>query len=170
MRRLFLLPLAAMALVLSGCATVQKLDAAGDVHALLIAIRDNDGPAFDRRVDRRALMREVSDRLAAEATKDPRIPAALAALLAPGLTQLAGDALIQPGVFRAVADYYGYTPQTRIPGRIAISQTLREMPDGRVCATRKQDGPCLLIFTKAEDGHWRLSGFEGDSSMLRLPR
>ena len=44
------------------------------------------------------------------------------------------------------------------------------MPDGRVCATRKQDGPCLLIFTKAEDGHWRLSGFEGDASMLRLPR
>ena len=140
------------------------------MHALLIAIRDNDGPAFDRRVDRRALMREVSDRLAAEAAKDPRIPAALAAILAPGLSRLAGDSLIQPGVFRTVAEYYGYTPQTKIPGRIAISQTLRELPDGRVCATRKQDGPCLLTFTKAEDGHWRLSGFEGDVSMLRLPR
>ena len=167
MRKLILVVLV---LTLSACATVQKLDAAGDVHALLIAIRDNDGPAFDRRVDRPALMREISGRLAAEATKDPRIPAALAAILAPGLTRLAGDALIQPSVFRTVAEYYGYTPQTKIPGRVAISQTLRQMPDGRVCATRKQDGPCLLIFTKAEDGHWRLSGFEGDASMLRLPR
>ena len=120
MRRLIL---AVVALTLAACATVQKLDAAGDVHALLIAIRDNDGPAFDRRVDRRALMREISDRLAAQATKDPRVPAALAAILAPSLTRLAGDALIQPSVFRTVAEYYGYTPQTKIPGRVAISQT-----------------------------------------------
>ena len=158
-----------LALTLAACATVQKLDAAGDVHALLIAIRDNDGATFDRLVDRRALMHEVSGRLAAQATKDPRIPAALAAVLAPGLARIAGDSLIQPEVFRSVADYYGYTPQTRIPGRIAISQSLREMPDGRVCATGKQDGPCLLVFAKGQDGHWRLSGFDGDLSMLRLP-
>jgi hypothetical protein len=166
-KRLAVLLLAA---TVAACATVQKLDAASDVHALLIAIRDNDGPTFDRLVDRRAIMRGVSDRLAAEAAKDSRIPAGLAAVLAQGLTRLAGDSLIQPGVFRTVAEYYGYTPQTKIPGKLAISQTLREMPDGRVCATRQKDGPCLLIFAKAEDGRWRLSGFDGDLSMLRLPR
>jgi len=46
---------------------------------------------------------------------------------------------------------------------------LKPLPDGRVCATKKKDGPCLLTFTKApEDGHWKLSGFDGELSMLRL--
>ena len=40
------------------------------------------------------------------------------------------------------------------------------MDDGRMCATRKKDGPCLLVFTE-EQGVWKLSGFTGDLSMLR---
>ena len=44
MRRLIV---ALLALTLAGCATAQKLGAANDVHALLIAIRDNDRTAFD---------------------------------------------------------------------------------------------------------------------------
>ena len=39
--------IALMALTLSACATVQKLDAASDVHALLISIRDGDQATFD---------------------------------------------------------------------------------------------------------------------------
>lgn len=158
------------ALVLAACATVKKLDAAADVHALLIAIRDDDGPAFDRLVDRRAIMRDVTDRLAREAAKDSRIPSGLAAVLAPSVSKLAGDALIQPSVFRTVAEYYGYRQGMKIPGRVAISQMLRPMPDGRVCAIQKKDGPCVLIFAQGPDNHWKLSGFEGDASMLRLPK
>jgi hypothetical protein len=41
------------------------------------------------------------------------------------------------------------------------------MPDGRVCATKLKNGPCMLMFTQ-EDGVWRLTGFEGDTSMLRI--
>lgn len=164
------LVIAALALTLSACATVQKLDAAGDVHALLIAIRDGDRAAFDSLVDRRALKREIQDRLLAEASKDDRVPVGLAAILAPGLAELAGETLVQPGVFRSVAEYYGYRPNTKIPGPIGISTMLRELPDSRVCAVAKKDGPCLLIFTKAPDGRWKLSGFEGDLSMLRLRR
>jgi hypothetical protein len=159
--------LTVVALLLSACATAQKLDAANDVHALLIAIRDNDQAAFDAHVDRRALKNEIQGRLVAEAKKDPRL-SGIAAILAPGLAELAGETLVQPAVFRRVAEYYGYTPQTRIPNSIAISQTLRRLPDGRVCAIRKKDGPCLLIFTKGADGRWKLSGFEGELSMLRL--
>ena len=161
--------IAAVALSLSACATVQKLPAAGDVHALLISIRDNDEATFDSLVDRQALNREISARLVAQAgrQKDDRI-SAVAALLGPRLAQIAGDAIIQPRVFKAVAEYYGYTPATKIPNALVISQALRQLPDGRICAIAKQDGPCLLNFTKAEDGHWKLSGFEGDLSMLRL--
>jgi len=161
--------IAAVALSLSACATFQKLPAAGDVHALLISIRDNDQATFESLIDRKALNRELSARLIAEAgrQKDDRI-SAVAALLGPRIAQIAGDALIQPRVFKAVAEYYGYTPQTKIPNALVISQALRQLPDGRICAITKKDGPCLLNFTKAEDGRWKLSGFEGDLSMLRL--
>ena len=162
--------IALMALTLSACATVQKLDAASDVHALLISIRDGDQATFDSLVDRRALKREIQDRLMAEASKDSRVPTGLAAILAPGLAELAGQTLVQPGVFRAVADYYGYRPDMKIPGPIGISTMLRELPDDQVCAMTKKNGPCLLVFTKAPDGRWKLSGFEGDLSMLRLKR
>lgn len=158
------------ALTLSACATVQKLDAAGDVHALLISIRDGDEATFDSLVDRRALKREIQDRLVVEASKDSRVPAGLAAILAPGLAELAGETLVQPSVFRSVAEYYGYRSDTKIPGPIGISTMLRELPDSRVCAVTKKEGPCLLIFAKAPDGRWKLSGFEGDLSMLRLKR
>ena len=162
--------IALLALTLSACATVQKLDAASDVHALLISIRDGDQATFDSLVDRRALKREIQDRLVTEASRDSRVPAGLAAILAPSLAELAGETLVQPSVFRAVADYYGYRPDTKIPGPIGISTLLRELPDSRVCAVSKKDGPCLLIFTKAPDGRWKLSGFEGELSMLRLKR
>jgi len=41
------------------------------------------------------------------------------------------------------------------------------MRRGRVCATKKKDGPCVLMFTK-EEGVWKLSSFEGDFSTLRI--
>jgi hypothetical protein len=159
-----------VALTLASCATVEKLDAAGDVHALLISIRDGDQAKFDSLVDRPALKREIEGRLVSEARKDSRIPAALAAVLAPSLAELAGETLVQPGVFRGVAEYYGYDPRTKIPGPMAISTMLRKLPDGRVCAVTKKDGPCLLLFTEAADGRWKLSGFEGELSMLRIKR
>lgn len=162
--------IALLALTLSACATVQKLEAAGDVHALLISIRDGDNATFDSLVDRRALKREIQDRLVLEASRDSRVPSGLAAILAPGLAELAGETLVQPQVFRAVAEHYGYRRDMKIPGPIGISSMLRQMPDGRVCAVTKKDGPCLLIFAEATDGRWKLSGFEGDLSMLRLKR
>lgn len=170
--RVFVMALVAplMALALSSCATVQKLDAAGDVHALLISIRDNDRATFDALVDRPALRTEIEGRLVAEARKDGRIPSGLAAILAPGLARLAGDALIQPDVFRSVAASYGYRRDMKIPGPIGISTMLRPLPDGRVCAVTKKEGPCLLIFSHASDGRWKLSGFEGDLGTLRLKR
>ncbi len=71
--------------------------------------------------------------------------------------------------FRLVAEHYGYRPDMQIPGPIVISQALKTLPDGRVCATREEeDVPCFLVFTSSEAGVWKLTSFEGDSSMLRL--
>ncbi len=158
--------LALAGLTLASCATGKKLDAAADVHALLISIRDNDQASFDAHVDRAALKREIQARISAEAARDPRF-GSLGALLAPGLAELAGETLVQPQMFRLVAERYGYTPQTKIPNPIVISQALKPLPDGRVCATRTKDGPCLLTFSKIA-GTWKLTGFEGGLSELKI--
>ena len=58
------------ALALSACATAHRLDAAGDVHALLISIRDNDQAAFDAHVDRPALKKDLQAKLDQRIGKD----------------------------------------------------------------------------------------------------
>lgn len=162
---------ALLALTLAGCATASRFDAAGDVHNLLVAIRDNDRAAFDRYVDRRALKQNLEGRLMRETSRADMDDGAraVAALLAPSLADVAVEALIRPEVFRAAANYYGYTPDKPLPDRLAIGASLKYLDDGRVCATKKKNGPCLLVFTNV-DGTWKLSGFEGDLSDLRGKR
>lgn len=164
------LVLALTAALLSGCASVQRVDAAGDVHALLIAIRDNDQAAFDARIDRYALRNQIEGQLVARARTarvDDRLKA-LAVLLAGPAAQVAADALLRPNVFKVAAEYYGYTPDRPIPGQFAIASTLRQTANNRVCAARGKTGPCLLSFAN-EDGVWKLVSFDGDPAQLRLP-
>jgi hypothetical protein len=163
MRKLLL---ALAVLSLGACASAQKLGAANDVHALLISIRDDDSAAFDAHVDHAALKQELQARLTESLGKSEKTKG-LAALLGPSVIAFADQALVQPKTFRMVAEQYGYKPDTKIPGPFAIAGALKTLPDGRVCATRRKDGPCLLVFTK-EQGTWKLTSFEGDSSMLRL--
>src|SRR4051812_30685034 len=154
------------ALGLTACASVEKLGAANDVHKLLIAIRDNDSQTFDAHVDHEALKNQLSAQLDRKIGKNDKLKG-LAALLGPQVIDFADQALVQPKTFRMVAEQYGYRPDTKIPNPIVIAQVLKTLPDGRVCAMKKKDGPCVLDFTK-EQGVWKLSGFEGDFSMLRI--
>jgi hypothetical protein len=87
--------------------------------------------------------------------------------LAGPAASLASDALIRPEVFRTAANYYGYTPDKPIPGRIAIASTLRPVGGGQVCAAKNKQGPCLLTFTR-EDGVWRLTSFDAEAANLHL--
>jgi hypothetical protein len=164
------LALAAL-LALGGCVTAERIDAAGDVHALLVSIRDNDHAAFDAHVDKIALKQELEgrilDRTQTATTAEP--VRELGALLAHPLAELAGDALVRPQVFRAVAEYYGYRPDTPIPSQIEIAGALRPLSEGRVCAAKRHNGPCLISFAN-EGGTWRLVSFDGDIGELRLPR
>lgn len=152
------------ALSLGSCATTERLAAARDVHVLLVAIRDDDTVAFDAHVDRRALQAQIQARLvdraksanAAEGWKGVGL------WLAGPLSRAAGSLLIQPPMFRSLADYYGYRPEMPIPGVLALTSALRPLPGGRVCATRQPRGPCLLTFAN-ESGVWRLVDFDADS-------
>ncbi|MCA6224540.1 MAG: DUF2939 domain-containing protein [Phenylobacterium sp.] len=168
LRRLVLFGLLGL---LAACATANRLDAASDVHALLVAIRDEDRTAFDARVDREALKAEIASRLARETSRlkiEGLDLGRLGAVAAPALASFAGDTLIQPRVFRQVAEAYGYSRDKPLPGTVAIASRLKAMPDGRVCATVEKDGSCVLIFTRNAEGRWRLSGFEGDLSSLKI--
>jgi hypothetical protein len=154
----------ALAASLAACASVQRLDAASDVHALLISIRDNDQAGFDAHIDRAALKREMLAKLSQRL--DKRL-SGWAALLGPSVVDFAGETLLQPQVFRLVAQHYGYTRDSKIPNVIEIAGALKPQPDGRVCAVTKKNGPCLLTFTK-EEGAWKLTSFDGDPAMLKL--
>lgn len=171
MRIKALLALTAVAAGLSACATATRLDVAGDVHDLLIAIRDNDRARFEAHVDRRALKYQIESRLMDEARQRGGQSSgvmALAAIAAGPIADAAGEALIRPETFHAAANYYGYTPDRPIPGRVAIASTLRPVGDGRVCAAKK-DGPCMLTFTQ-EGSTWRLSGFDPQAANLHFKR
>lgn len=169
-QKLNLLLAAAALASLAACATTQRIAAANDVHTLLIAIRDDDRAAFDAHVDKPALQQELETRIL-ERTQAPASDdavKALGALLARPMAQLAGDALLRPNVFRAVAEYYGYKPGTPIPNQLEIAGALRALPDGRVCAAKGRGGPCLISFAD-EGGVWKLVSFDGDIKQLRLP-
>jgi len=171
MRIKALLALTAVAASLSACATATRYDAAGDVHDLLVAIRDNDRATFEAHVDRRALKAGIEARLMDEARQrggQSNGVMALAAIAAGPLADAAGEALIRPETFHAAANYYGYTPDRPIPGRVVIASALRPTGDGRVCAA-KRDGPCMLTFSREGD-RWRLSGFDAQAVNLHFKR
>lgn len=165
------LPLAA--LFLSSCATIPRVDAAADIHAFLVSIRDGDRAGFEAHVDREALKVQLRARvMATAASGDPGGLASLpglGAFAAGPLVDLAVDALLRPEVFRAVAETRGYSADKPIPGVLSIAQAVKPLGGGLVCVVARKDGPCLLDF-KNEGGIWRLTGFEGDLSQLRPRR
>ena len=163
-----ILPVICLAVVLSACATVTRYDAAGDIHALLVAIRDDDRQAFDAHVDRPALKAQMKARLTAAAIQRGGALGAFLAQTFGGMTDALVDAAVQPQVFLAVAEAKGYRPSHPLPGRAAITGLLRYLQDDRVCIIDKKDGSCLLVF-RNEAGTWRLVAFEGSLDALKLP-
>jgi hypothetical protein len=150
-------------LVLAGCATTERISAAGDVHSLLVAIRDDDRATFDAHVDRRALEGQIQATLVdqARAADIGDAGVGLGLLLSGPLSRAAGGVLLRPDVFRAIADYYGYRPDTPIPGQLTLAAVLSPLPDGRVCARARKGGSCLLTFAD-EAGTWRLVAVDVD--------
>ncbi len=168
MRLRHLFASALIAASLAACATVPRFEAAGDIHAFLVSIRDSDQQAFDAHVDRDALKAQLKSRLIADQSAkhgDGSWQALGAALLGGPLVDAGVDAFVQPDTFRAVAIRLGYAPDKPIPNRIQITAFLRNTGDGVVCVVTKKDGPCTLVF-RDEAGTWRLIGYEGDIEKL----
>ena len=170
MKAVSFLPLVLIALLVAACSTIPRYEAANDIHAFLVSIRDGDRGVFDAHVDRPALKTNLRARLITEATQAKNPLAPLAAMAAP-LVELAVDAAVKPEVFRAVAVKYGYDPAQPIPGAIVIGQYVRPLDGGRACIVTRQKGPCVFIF-KDEGGVYRLIDFQGhmflDKGRIRM--
>ena len=154
---------------LCACATGERLSAAGDVHGLLVSIRDNDRNAFDAHIDRNALEAEIQAVLVRK-SKDAGLRGGWSGLglIASGpLSHAAAGVLLRPDVFRAVADYYGYAPDKPLPGTVSLAAALVPVADGRVCA-KDARGACLLTFAR-EDGTWRLVEFDARRALDAHP-
>src|SRR6185312_12034772 len=96
----------AAALLAAGCTGPVRLSAAGDIHAFLVATRDDDSPTFLAHVDRPALKEQLSAKLVADAERRGGDTAgAVAEIAGPAVVSLAVDALVKPRVFRAVAEW-----------------------------------------------------------------
>jgi hypothetical protein len=152
--------------MLSACTATAPLSAAGDVHAFLVSIRDDDKAAFNAHVDRKALKAQLRDKLAADAARRDPALGALAVALGPPLIDVAVDKLVQPEFFRETAEVLGYSPDKPLPSSLAIAEALRPIDGDHVCVTRKKDAPCIFIFTD-EDGVWRLTGIEAADLVRR---
>lgn len=160
MKRLLL----ALPLLLSACATPQQYSAADDIHAFMIAVRDNDRAAFNAHVDRDALALQLEGRILEELPQGGTA-GAIGALIAAPVAGIATDLVAQPRVFRAIAVSNGYDPAKPLPGRMLIAQALTNAGGGRVCVGDKED-PCILVFSRAGNV-WKLTAFEGDLGDLR---
>jgi hypothetical protein len=156
--------------VMAGCSTIPRYEAANDIHAFLVSIRDGDRPAFDAHVDKPALKTNLKARVMSETAHQDKL-AGLATLLAGPLLNLAVDAAMRPEVFKLIATDYGYDAQQPLPNTLVIAQYVRPLDGGRACVTTKAKGSCVFIF-KNEDGTWKLIDFEGhiglDKGKLRM--
>ncbi len=151
---------------LGACTTIPRFEAASDVHALLVSIRDGDRAAFEAHIDRPALKAQLRSRLMAEGEKQHGLGGALAIFAAGPLINVTADALLRPEVFRAVAIEYGYDPKQAIPGAFLIGQYVTPLDGGRACVATKRRGGCVFVL-KDEGGTYRLIGFEGRLALGR---
>lgn len=144
-------------LALTACASIRPYEAGPDVHALLLAVRDDDHQAFEAYIDRPALRANLQAQLVERSREAGfgRGATALGVLLSGPASHLAEGLLIQPQVLRAVAYYYGYRPHAPVPSPLAIGSALRPTKGGAVCAPIDRAGPCLTTFA-LEGRTWRL--------------
>jgi hypothetical protein len=155
---------------LAGCQTIPRYDAANDIRAFLVAVRDGDAAGFEAHLDRPALKQQLRSRVIAEvAARSGKSGMAVtmgAAMAAPALNT-AVDALVRVDTFRAAAILVGYDPSQPLPSPLALTPLVKPLGAGAVCVTESHGGPCLFNF-RQEAGAWKLSGFEGALDLKRL--
>jgi hypothetical protein len=145
------LGLAALLLV-GGCQqAATQYDAAEDVRAFIVAVRENDTATFERHIDRPALRAQMLEQVRGALGGQG---GALGEALGQGLAEGAVDQLLRPESFQLALRQAGAPERT--PTAAEIATQLRVVEDGRVCLPRSQDGPCAITFAQGAGEVWRL--------------
>lgn len=149
-------------LTVGGCQqAATQYDAAEDVRAFIVAVRENDTAAFERHIDRPTLRAQMLEQVRAALGGQG---GALGAALGQGLAEGAVDQLLRPESFQLALKQAGAPERT--PTAAEIATQLRVVENGRVCLPRSQDGPCAITFAQGEDEVWRLVAIDaGDVSL-----
>ena len=147
----------------AACSGAQtKYDAAEDVRAFIVAVREGDRATFEKHIDRPVLRQQVLAQVQA-ALGGGEGP--LAGALGGALAESAADQLLQPESFRLALERSGAPART--PTAAEIATQLRDLDGGKVCLPRSPDGPCAITFAKGGDV-WRLVAIEaGDVQVGR---
>ena len=133
-----------------------QYDAAEDVRAFIVAVRENDQATFERHLDRPVLRAQLLQQVRA-AIGDSAGP------LGGALAEQAVDQLIRPESFKLALDRAGAPART--PTAAEIATQLRVVENGQVCLPRSTDGPCAITFAQS-GSDWKLVAIDaGDVSL-----
>lgn len=136
-----------LVLLAAGCQSAgTQLDAAQDVRAFIVAVRENDRITFEKHLDRPVLREQLLGQVRA-AIGDSAGP------LGGVLAEQAVDQLIRPESFQLALERAGAPART--PTAPEIATQLRVVEGGRVCLPRSKDGPCAITFARSGEV-WKL--------------
>jgi len=133
------------ALMLTGCHSGARYDAASDVRAFLAAARANDDEALMSHVDRKAVRADLARQIKAQLTslKEDQLDAGL-------------DRLLQPDTF--TVEINGGGSPKRLPSRGELASALRWQGPDRLCLPAGPGRePCAVTFSRQAQG-WKLTG------------
>lgn len=154
------------ALALSACERANtQLDAAQDVRAFIVAVREQDRSTFDRHVDREALKADVLRQLRARSAEGD--PASL--LLGSRQGERLLDGLIAPESFNFALRQAG-PALDRTPSAPEIAALLKPAGEDRLCLPQGGlQGPCAVTFARRGDD-WKLVAVDiKDLGVTNLP-
>jgi hypothetical protein len=142
-----------------------QLEAAQDVRAFIVAVKEQDRTAFDRHVDREALKADVRRQLQARGAEGD--PAGL--LLGSRQGERLLDGLIAPESFNFALQQAGPVLD-RTPSAPEIAALLKPAGENRLCLPEGGvQGPCAVTFAKQGDD-WRLVSINiKDLGVTNLP-
>lgn len=134
-------------LLAAGCESAgTQLDAAQDVRAFIVAVRENDRTTFEKHLDRPVLREQLLGQVRT-AIGDSAGP------LGGALAEQAVDQLIRPESFQLALERAGAPART--PTAPEIATQLRVVEGGRVCLPRSAEGPCAITFARSGEV-WKL--------------
>jgi len=138
---------AALVLLVGACERPQeRLDAAEDIRAFLVAAREGDRATFDRHVDRQALKAQLSGQ--AEEILGGQVPPALRARVLDQLVDGLGPETFQLATQGALGG--------RTPTAAEIAAVARPLSATRVCLPSQPGAEGCAVTFENQGGTWRL--------------